>query len=190
MEYSETGTKTNDKFFTDNDDFAVNGVSSWRTLGSEEWKYLLDERKMTYGTGTVSSNRRYAAVKVNGMAGLLIFPDEFSSWPSGAGTEPQTFNTNSSNWNDRNYTVEQFTVLQNNGCVFLPAAGYRIGDPGSPNPASVLEVDRIGRGYYWSASPNGLNNAYDLYFVSGFVDPYHHDARSRAQSVRLVTEVK
>ena len=178
--YSETGTGTNDKFFTDNDDFAVNGVSSWRTLGSGEWKYLLDTRTTAYG-----SNRRYAAVKVNGMAGLLIFPDDFSSWPSGAGDEPQTFNTNGSNWNNKNYTVEQFKVLQDNGCVFLPAAGNRDGDPSSPNLAKVNLVGYSG--YYWSASPYD-NKANDLRFGGSNVKPDASDARSSAQSVRLVTE--
>ena len=120
------------------------------------------------------------------MAGLLIFPDDFSSWPSGVGDEPQTFNTNSSNWNDRNYAVEQFTVLQNNGCVFLPAAGSRNGAPGSPNPAFVNNVGNYG--YYWSASPSDRGTAYCLYFRSGSVNPSLDNNRNPAYSVRLVTE--
>ena len=171
--------------------FTVNGYSGWGVLtggANGEWAYLLNTRKTIYGKDTDVENRRYAAVKVNGMAGLLIFPDDFSSWPSEAGNEPQTFNNNSSNWNDRNYTVEQFTVLQNNGCVFLPAAGFRFGDPGRQNPADVLNVGDYG--YYWSASPNDDNLAYDLNFRSGFVTPNHLDPRNRAQSVRLVTESK
>ncbi|MCQ2129119.1 MAG: hypothetical protein MJZ08_06795 [Bacteroidaceae bacterium] len=169
-------------FFAAND-FTVNGYSGWGVLtggDNGEWSYLLNYRKTAYG-----SNRRYAAVKVNGMAGLLIFPDDFSSWPSGAGNEPQTFNNNSSNWNDRNYTVEQFTVLQNNGCVFLPAAGYRRGEDGD---ASVSDVGDYA--YYWSASPLDDYFAYYLYFLSDDVYPSNNDERSWAQSVRLVTEVK
>ncbi|MDO4824442.1 MAG: fimbrillin family protein, partial [Bacteroidales bacterium] len=124
----ESGWDGLNKTFFAGKNFTVNGYSGWGVLtgGSNgEWAYLLNTRETIYGKDTGVKNRRYAAVTVNGMAGLLIFPNDFSSWPSGAGTEPQTFNTNSSNWNDRNYTVEQFTVLQNNGCVFLPAAGYR-----------------------------------------------------------------
>lgn len=152
-----------------------------------EWIYLIDKRKTTYGSGVFSvDNHRYAAVKVNGMAGLMIFPDDFSSWPSGAGNGPQTFNTNSSNWNGRNYTVEQFNVLQNNGCVFLPVAGFRNGYSGSPG---LAHVDNVGsHGYYWSASPYDDNNAYDLYFDSGFVYPSNFGPRNQAYSVRLVTE--
>ena len=169
-------------FFTENN-FTVNGYSGWSVLtggDNGEWSYLLNSRNTTYG-----ENRRYAAVKVNGMAGLLIFPDDFSSWPSGAGDEPQTFNTNSNNWNERNYTVDQFNTLQNNGCVFLPAAGYRDGDLGK------AEVSPVGRnGYYWSASQSVVSRAYDLDFNSNSANPNHSDAWSRAQSVRLVTESK
>ena len=43
--------------------------------------------------------------------------------------------------------------------VFLPAAGY-------------CYLGRVyvqgDYGYYWSSTPNGSNNAYDLYFVSGY----------------------
>ena len=180
----EKGWNGLDKTFFAAKNFTVNGYSGWSVLtggDNGEWSYLLNSRNTAYG-----SNHRYAAVKVNDMAGLLIFPDDFSSWPSkDAGTEPQTFNTYSDSWNDRNYTVEQFTVLQNNGCVFLPAAGYRRGDNGS---VSVSDVGRLGS--YWSASPNDGSHAFDLIFSGGFVNPNGNDARSVARSVRLVTESK
>ena len=193
--YTDSGASDTDVFFTNdsenqakpNLEFTVNGQTGfWRVLSggdNGEWSYLLNSRNTAY-----VSNRRYAAVKVNGMAGLLIFPDDFSSWPSEAGDEPQTFDTNSDNWNDRNYTVEQFTVLQNNGCVFLPAAGFRDGNPGSPEPAFVCNVGDSG--YYWSASPTDEISAYDLYFYSGNVGPSFNNNRYQACSVRLVTESK
>ena len=160
--------------------FTVNGYSGWSVLtggDNGEWSYLLNSRNTTY-----VSNRRYAAVKVNDMAGLLIFPDDFSSWPSKAGDEPQTFNTNSSNWNDRNYAVEQFTVLQNNGCVFLPAAGVRFGVGGDTR---VIDVGNDG--YYWSSTPDGLV-AYNLYFFSGNVNPADYYGQYDACAVRLVAD--
>ena len=191
--YTDSGASATDVFFTNDSEnqakpnlgFSVNGQTGfWRVLSggtNGEWFYLLNSRNTAYG-----SNRRYAAVKVNGMAGLLIFPDDFSSWPSkDAGTEPQTFNTNSNNWNERDYTVDQFNTLQNNGCVFLPAAGYRNGGYGTAG------VSNVGNdGYYWSASPLDDYGAYDLSFFSGDVDPSRFAARDLAQSVRLVTESK
>ena len=190
LKYEDGWYGENTSFFAAKN-FTVNGYSGWGVLtggANGEWAYLLNTRKTIYGKDTDVENRRYAAVKVNGMAGLLIFPDDFSSWPSEAGNEPQTFNNNSSNWNDRNYTVEQFTVLQNNGCVFLPAAGSRTGAPSNPDPARVSYVGNSG--YYWSASPNGSHSAYDLYFYSGNVNPSYNDVRQSAHSVRLVTESK
>ena len=162
--------------------FTVNGFSGWSTLtGTQqgEWFCLLNSRNTAYG-----SNRRYAAVKVKGMEGLLIFPDDFSSWPSEAGDEPETFNTFSNNWNDRDYTIDQFNTLQNNGCVFLPAAGSRDGKNG------YAKVSGVGSyGYYRSASPDG-SNAFNLFFSDGNVGPSQSHQRSLAMSVRLVTEVK
>ena len=185
LSYNTEWNGINKSFFAGKD-FTVNGYSGWGVLtggDNGEWAYLLNTRKTIYGKDTDVENRRYAAVKVNGMAGLLIFPDDFSSWPSGAGNEPQTFNTNSSNWNDRNYAVEQFTVLQNNGCVFLPAAGYRNGNKGL---ARVFNVGNFG--YYWSASPNSDILAFDLNFHSGLVNPSNDGLRNQTYSVRLVTE--
>ena len=127
-------------------------------------------------------------VKVNNMAGLLIFPDDFSSWPSGAGSEPTVFDTYSSNWNNRNYTVAEFTVLQNNGCVFLPEAGNRDGDPNYSYPASVLNVGSYG--YYWSSTTYDSNISYVTIFRSDLVDSSNHDYWRRAHAVRLVTDAK
>lgn len=165
--------------------FTVNGFSGWSTLtGTQqgEWFCLLNSRNTAYG-----SNRRYAAVKVKGMEGLLIFPDDFSSWPSEAGDEPETFNTSSNTWNDRNYTVDQFNTLQNNGCVFLPAAGSRDGNNGYANVKDVGSY-----GYYRSASPDDKDNskAFNLFFADGLVAWSQENKRSLAMSVRLVTEVK
>ncbi|MDO4824373.1 MAG: fimbrillin family protein [Bacteroidales bacterium] len=162
--------------------FTVNGFSGWSTLtGTQqgEWFCLLNLRNTAYG-----SNRRYAAVKVNGMEGLLIFPDDFSSWPSEAGDEPETFNTYSKTWNERDYTIDQFNTLQNNGCVFLPAAGSRDGKNGYANVKGMGSY-----GYYRSASPDG-SNAFNLFFSDGNVGPNQSHQRSLAMSVRLVTEVK
>ena len=179
----ESGWDGLNKTFFAAKNFTVNGYSGWSVLtggNNGEWNYLLNSRNTAY-----SDNHRYAGVMVNGMAGLLIFPDDFSSWPSGAGDEPQTFNTTSENWNGRNYTVEQFTVLQNNGCVFLPAAGCH--NDYADDDTSVINV---GRCFYWSASSCGTENAYDLFLSEIMVQPNSYVRRCNAESVRLVTEVK
>ena len=179
-------TNVNPNYLTGASDWGYNAISNggndesfgWRTLTSSEWEYLFNTRPTDYG-----SDNRYAEVKVDGKAGILLFPDNFSSWPAGAGTdnEPTTFNTSSSNWNNVNYTVEEFNVLQTAGCVFLPAAGRRSG-------ISVNDAGSSGR--YWSSMPNGATNAYSLGFASGSVNPANHYSRYLGFSVRLVLPVE
>lgn len=195
--YAESGTSSVDIFFTNagdnqlspNPDLIVNGQKGlWRVLsgGSEgEWNYLLNRRATTYGSGELSTdNHRYAAVKVNDLKGLLIFPDEFS-WPTGAGTEPTIFNAKAqSSWNGVNYKGAAFEVLQSAGCVFLPAAGYRNGFYGSTS------ISGDGIGHYWSASSGDGSQAFDLMFYYGDVNPKYNFNRDYANSVRLVTDVE
>ena len=184
--YEDSGASSGDIFFTNaadnqlspNPDLVVNGQKGiWRVLSggdNGEWNYLLNKRSSEY--------HRYAEVKVNDMPGLLIFPDTFT-WPSEAGAEPINFDTACSNWNGVNYQDAAFLTLQAAGCVFLPAAGYRLGDDGY---TVIYFVG--GRGYYWSSTPRGNNFAYDLYFDSGNVDPASGITRLYAYAVRLVTE--
>ena len=194
QKYVESGASSEDIFFTNagynqlspNPDLIVNGQKGlWRVLSGGiggEWDYLLSSRTTTYGKGTGVENRRYAAVKVNDMAGLLIFPDEFS-WPTAAGTEPATFNEAESDWNGVNYKSAAFEALQSAGCVFLPAAGYRSGFDG------LTIINGVGSyGFYWSSTPNDDNNAFTLGFNSGGVYPALSSTRGRACAVRLVTE--
>ncbi len=75
--------------------------------------------------------------------------------------------------------IKGYKVTGANGnSIFLPAAGYRNGS----------SLDDVGsKGYYWSSTPNGSNNAYYLYFDSSGQNMYN-DYRSYGLSVRLVAE--
>ena len=194
--YEDSGASSGDIFFTNaaynqlspNPDLIVNGQKGiWRVLSggdNGEWNYLLNSRATTYGKGTDVENRHYAAVKVNDMPGLLIFPDEFT-WPSGAGAEPTNFDVASSNWNGVNYQDAAFLTLQAAGCVFLPAAGYRFGNDDSTVISNVGSY-----GFYRSSTPNDDDFAYYLLFDSGGVGPAYDYYRYFACAVRLVTESK
>ena len=64
--------------------------------------------------------------------------------------------------------------------VFLPAAGNRNG----------TSVNNVGsNGNYWSSSPNSTDNAYNLNFNSGNVNPANNNNRNNGFSVRLVQSV-
>jgi len=139
--------------------------TGWRTLAGVEWNYLLNTRTTTSGV-------RYAKATVNGVAGLILLPDDWS-------TSYYSLNTNnvitSSDWTNS---------LETHGAVFLPAAGYRNGS----------EVNEVGsQGAYWSATSNtDPGQAYSLFFentpnanpsTTGYT-------RTRGHSVRLVLPVQ
>ena len=46
--------------------------SGWRTLTSAEWTYLFDSRTTTSGV-------RYAKATVNGVSGVILLPDDWST---------------------------------------------------------------------------------------------------------------
>ena len=71
------------------------------------------------------------------------------------------------------------------GIVFLPAAGFRVGRNGNSDV-----INAGSDGFYWSASSNGDNSAFGLYFDGGTVNPAFNSSRYNAGAVRLVTESK
>lgn len=139
---------------------------TWRTLTKDEWAYLINTRSTTSGI-------RYAKATVNGVAGLIIVPDSWSS---------TTYALNSTNTTGAAFTANvisasQWVTLENAGCAFFPAAGNRLG-------ASVYYVGS--NGYYWSAANYGSGSAYALYFVSVDVYPSNYGHCDGGLSVRLV----
>ena len=183
----EDGWNKDETFFAGKN-FTVNGYSGWGVLtggANGEWTYLLETR----------TGNRFAKAKINGMSGLLIFPDGYSlpsGYSSDGGAGMSKVNDKFAGFPSENIPDDGdnkiWPEMEAYGVVFLPAAGYRNGLPGLPNPADVSNVGYYG--FYWSASPNDDYSAYDLYFSSANVNPSTNDPRYRAQSVRLVTESK
>ncbi|MBR0072958.1 MAG: hypothetical protein IJP95_03905, partial [Bacteroidales bacterium] len=141
-------------------------AGTWRTPTKDEWVYVLNTRP-------TSSGVRYAKAKVNGVPGLIIVPDNWST---------STYALYSTNTTNAAYTTNeidsaQWTTLENAGCAFLPAAGDR-------NGTSVYYVGS--GGYYWSATYYNSYYASYLYFYSGNVGPSDYYYRYLGQSVSLV----
>ena len=113
-----------------------NTVNQWHTLTQNEWRYMLERRRTTSGI-------RYAKAQVNGVNGLIILPDNWSS---------STYSLSGTNNDDVNFssniiTATQWTTLESAGAVFLPAAGIRYGtEVWFGNECLGTE------GYYWSAT--------------------------------------
>lgn len=153
----------------DNTDLQSQLGTGWRTLTSAEWTYLLNTR-----AGTL-----YCKATVNGVSGLVIFPDSYShpTGPAAVASANTAYAAYASNiWSDENWTK-----METAGAVFLPAAGYR-------NDTSVSSVGSYGS--YWSSTPNDTNtdHAYYLYFYSSDVNPASKLHRYYGYSVRLVRD--
>jgi hypothetical protein len=143
-----------------------NTANQWRTLTQPEWDYV-------FNTRTTTSGIRYAKANVNNVNGFILLPDDWSS---------STYilsNTNSSgaSFSGNTLTASQWSILEQAGAVFLPAAGYR-------NGTSVYYVGSIGN--YWSASYSSSSNAYSVDFSNVALYTSNGNYRYSGQSVRLV----
>ncbi len=155
--------------------------TGWFTLSKAESTYLFNSRSASTVGGT--SNGRYAKAKVNNVYGVILFPDTYTH-PDGV-TAPVGVNKgDATGWNGNNYSSADWTKMESAGCVFLPGAGYRMGES--------LESPGI-FGAYWSATSSGKASdysAYDfVYYYSGYLDPAFTNTRNHGFCVRLVREV-
>lgn len=146
-------------------DWGHNVINSrrWRTLKIEEWIYIINQRN-------TQSGLRYAKAQVNGMNGLILLPDDWSTsyytlnYPDQYGVG---YNTNV-------ITSSQWSTLENHGAVFLPAAGIRAS-------SDVYQLNSTGA--YWSSSCVGV-----MGFSGNSVGCNNND-RHTGRSVRLVCDV-
>lgn len=156
--------------------------SGWRTLTRNEWSYLFNTR--TASTVNNVANARYAKAQVAGVHGVILFPDSYTH-PNAVGLPTGINATGDAGWNGNNYTADDFELMEVNGAVFLPAAGYRLGDPRVYYVGSDLQ--------YWTSYFSGNNNGSEAASVnisSSGLNPSGTAARSFGLSVRLVRNVQ
>ena len=146
--------------------------AGWRTLSKDEWDYVFNTRK-------TSSGVRYAKATVNGVAGVILLPDDWNtSYKYLAETNAADVNFSANTINSSDWT----NSLEAHGAVFLPAAGYRSSD-------KVL--DKGTKGFYWSSSSvsDDVNKAYCLKFDGSSLQAQDTENRGFGNSVRLVKNV-
>lgn len=155
-----------------------NTVNSWRTLTKDEWVYVFNTRTASTVNGT--PNARYAKAQVADIHGVILFPDNYTH-PSGV-TLPSGINaTGDAGWNGNNYTADQFELMEDNGAVFLPAAGYREG----------YNVKSVGDWcLYYSSSPKEGYGAYAVKVNTNDCNPQDYFNKKTGCSVRLVRNVQ
>ena len=123
----------------------------WRTPTRSEWAYLLNNRPASTVSGV--ANARYAKAQINNVSGLVILPDVFE-----LPTDILMFNINAQNapYSGNIYTQEDWQVLEDNGCVFLPTTGCRI---------STTVYFQESAGYYLSSTKvDNIKSFYQIYF--------------------------
>ena len=151
-----------------------NFAGIWRTLTKSEWTYLFFDR--------VNAEKLYSQATIQSVRGIVILPDTWRT-PIQCKFTPCT-----EDWTTNNYSATEWEVMQLNGAVFLPAAGYSYTDPVIDGTVSTEDLDS---GYYWSSSSGDSMTACCLHFytrkiVIGFGGGY----RCYGYSVRLVQDVK
>ena len=149
-----------------------NQAGMWRTLTYEEWCYLLSSRSSSTGM----SIPRFAKATVNGIYGLILFPDNFMM-PSGM-SNPSNINTEDASFQSNNYPASQWSRMEDAGCIFLPAAGLR-------EETDVRYVG--GGGCYWSSTAGYEYGADGVEFRHDNVSGIESD-RYLGLSVRLVKD--
>ena len=154
----------------------------WRTLTRNELDYLVNFRP-SHAVVNGTTNARYAMASINGIKGVIIFPD------SAKITMPDV------QWGLINdmcdfltvVTLPQWYYLENMGCVFLPASGLRFF-------SNIIHSNEYGA--YWASTSYSDTTSIQLHFASYGTPPsssFHTpcDAqRSTGLSVRLVKEVR
>ena len=158
-------------------DWGYNAISNggglqnfWRTLTYNEWMYLINTRPTQSGI-------RFAKATVCDVRGLILLPD---NWNDNIYHLEMT-NTNSASYASN--VIDSYDwryILQDNGAVFLPAAGRR----------EVNSITQTGLyGYYWTATHQGEDTCYDLQIRNAGLELGSYN-RHKGISVRLVHDVE
>ena len=152
--------------------FAVAGTNShYRTLSTDEWKYLLENRE--------NASQKFGWATVCGKKGLIILPDSFSDPKTNSTSGGPAFLPGSVN----EYTDgDAWNAMEAAGALFLPEAGRRYGVKIFPN-----------FGEYLTSTCDSVNssNSYNLYFDdNGSIDHEDYYSRDNAGLIRLVADCK
>ena len=114
-----------------------NQSGMWHTLSMEDWQYLFNRRP--------SANFKYGIGNVQGIGGLIILPDNWAC-PTNIVFNPG-FSSDDGDWTHNSYTVSQWQMMENEGAVFLPAAGIKQNGIGF---CAYWGINYFG--HYWSFS--------------------------------------
>lgn len=169
-QYGPMGYSTLTDEFANSDWGVYNAIANggdqpglWRTLSDNEWNFIMSHR--------TNAEQKYSLAVVNGIHGCILLPDEWIC-PTGLSFVPQSFD-----WTTNVYSEVQWTLMELNGAVFLPASGFR-------NPNALLNYDCC----IYQTVNSGTDYGNISFFISvdgGYIPSPGH-SRVLARSVRLV----
>lgn len=177
-------------------DWGVNIVEdkdcSWFAPKCIEWKYLMFHRPATKINDVY--NARYARARVNGVNGIILFPDVYNH-PDGVALPVKssinyTNNNNGTTYANNDYSVADWMAMQDAGAVFLPCTGQRIQGSDDQYGNHQWTFDEVGTsGHYWSQCDLGDNNfACNMFFTDYRVYVRDKNDKCKGFAVRLVHE--
>ena len=143
-----------------------NGGHKWQTLTAAEWTYLFQTRD---GAADKQGNATVAGTK-----GLVLLPD---TWKLPEGL---SFTSATTDWTTNTYTASQWDDMEAAGAVFLPISGRRT------NGGTIMSLGDNSRGYYWTASASGEDEASYFNFRETIAPRFDTEYRSYGFAVRLV----
>lgn len=148
--------------------------TTWRTLTSNEWNYLLNTRSGKGALATVDGHPGIVLLPdLNANSATWVFEDEVASGP--------TFTAGYTSYSTNVYSLSDWNKLEAAGVIFLPAAGYRFGPDDDPS------YGYSSTGYYWSSTYSGSYLANALKFTSsGVTIASSGNTICNGYSVRLV----
>ena len=163
-----------------------NTADLWRTLTPEEWAYLFMKRH-------THSGWRFTKANVCGENGVILFPDH---WGKNEGF--YYVNNRKASFDDTSVSEKDWPSLEQQGVVFLPAAGCR--EQPLEHSFSVGSFWGMGlKGAYWSSQEDGEWGARHLCFYEGRdylnslrvgFDPDSYCSRDSGCSVCLVCPIE
>lgn len=156
----------------------------WRMLSKEEWFYMMEDREASLIEGKEGKVvARRVRADVCGVKGLIVFPDKYEhpegvKLLSGVGAELTFACGEAVPFSGNKINNVEWIKMERAGCVFLPAAGGRVGS----------DVSHLGtNGGYWTSSANKEFSAWCLYFNT-CGESVVSSSRRDGRSVRLVKD--
>ena len=146
-----------------------NTTNTWHSLTQDEWVMILFYRN-------TDSGLRFAKANVNGINGLILLPDNWST------STYYLYNTNTANaaYSPNTIGLSNWSLLEEAGVVFLPAAGTRSG-------TTISNVESYGE--YWTSSYFQADDAIDIYISDNSTETMVRGL-SDGCSVRLVQDAE